>query len=583
MWLTGFLLFSAVFFFFAYRLLGRKLTSYFALDPAARTPAHVRRDGLDFEAAKKSYLLPQHFSAIAAAGPIVGPILAGTLFGWLPTWIWILVGAVFIGGIHDFTTLLASVRHDGRSIAEVVRQYMNGRAFALFLLFIWVSLVYVLIAFADVTAGAFVQAATSAGDTAPGPAVATSSLIYLALALLMGLALRFTGMSALQAKLVFLPLVFAAIWFGPVAPLDLSAWAGAQPQRLWNYVLIAYCFFASVAPLWLLLQPRGYLGGYFLYLVLVAGVAGIVIGGFTGAFEVAAPPVMAGTPLLGPASGPGVVAPMLPLLFITVACGACSGFHSIVASGTTSKQLDRETDATPVAYGGMLLEGFFACLSLATVMILANPSGKPDAIYAGGIARFVEQATFGLVGPQLAFQFALLCFATFVFDTLDACTRLARYVLMELTGWKGRRGVIAATVLTLVFPLIVLSVPPLVIDGKTIPAWRIFWNLFGMSNQLLAALSLLGVAMWLHKTGRNPWIGLAPALFMGAVSLWALGLTLQSIFTLPVVAGVLWIEAGVAAILAAMSIWLLFEAVLVLREKVPRPATASSRGPVAGH
>lgn len=572
MWLIAFLISSGLFFFFAYRILGRKLSAHFALDADARTPAHQHRDGVDFEAAKTSYLLPQHFSAIAAAGPIVGPILAGTLFGWFPTWIWILVGAVFIGGIHDFATLIASVRHDGRSIAEVVRQYMNGRSFALFLLFIWVSLVYVLIAFTDVTAGTFVQAAASADAAAPGPAVATSSVFYLLLAVLMGLALRFTGMSALQAKLVFLPLVFAAIWLGPQAPLDLSGVAGGNPQRLWNYILIAYCFVASIAPLWLLLQPRGYLGGYFLYLVLLAGVAGIIIGGLTGAFDVVAPPIMAGSVLFGPAAGPGVAAPMLPILFITVACGACSGFHSIVASGTTSKQLDRETDATPVAYGGMLLEGFFACLSLATVMILASPAGKPDAIYAGGISRFVEQATFGLVGTQVAFQFALLCFATFVFDTLDACTRLARYVLMELTGWKGRAGAAAATALTLLFPLIVLSIPPLVVDGQTIPAWRIFWNLFGMSNQLLAALALLGVAVWLHKTGRNPWLGLAPALFMAGISLWALGLTLHKILTLPIVAGVLWIEAGVATVLAAMALWLLVEAFLILRNKSPKPA-----------
>jgi len=222
----------------------------------------------------------------------------------------------------------------------------------------------------------------------------------------------------------------------------------------------------------------------------------------------------------------------------------------------------------------MLLEGFFACLSLATVMILASPAGKPDAIYAGGISRFVEQATFGLISTQVAFQLALLCFATFVFDTLDACTRLARYVLMELTGWKGRAGAAAATALTLVFPLIVLSIPPLVVDGQTIPAWRIFWNLFGMSNQLLAALALLGVAVWLHKTGRNPWLGLAPALFMAGISLWALGLTLHKILTLPIVAGVLWIEAGVAAVLAVMAIWLLVEAILVLRDKTPRAAAA---------
>jgi len=567
MWLIGFLCASALFFFLAYRILGRKLASYFALNAETRTPAHERRDGLDFEPAKTSYLLPQHFSAIAAAGPIVGPILAGTLFGWFPTWLWILFGAVLIGGIHDFTTLVASVRHGGRSIAEVVRQYMNGRAFSLFLLFIWLSLVYVIIAFTDVTSGTFVQTALAADAAAPGPAVATSSMIYLGLAVLMGLTLRLTGMSAGRAKLIFLPLVFAAIWLGPLIPLDLSAVANGNPQKVWNYILLAYCFVASIAPVWLLLQPRGDLGGYFLYIVLVAGVGGVLVGGFTGAFDIAAPPINPQTSLAWPAAGPGTVPPIFPILFITVACGACSGFHSIVASGTTSKQLHCETDAKPVAYGGMLLEGFFACLSLATVMILAQPAGKPDAIYAGGMARFVEQATFGIVSQQLAFQFALLCFATFVFDTLDACTRLARYVLMELTGWKGALGAAAATAITLSVPLIVLSLPALIVDGKPVPFWRIFWNLFGMSNQLLAALSLLGVAMWLHKTGRNLWIGLAPALFMGAMALWALGLTLNSILGLPIIAGVQWVEAGVAVALAAMALWLLGEAMLILRNR----------------
>ncbi|MCM2276131.1 MAG: hypothetical protein NDI75_15185 [Candidatus Didemnitutus sp.] len=562
-----FLAVSGVVLALAYRWYGGFLARFLELNGGTPTPAHAKRDGLDFEPARWSWLLPQHFSAIAAAGPVVGPILAATYFGWLPAWIWIIVGSILIGGVHDLMTLVASVRHDARSIAEVVRRYMNRRSYLLFLGFIWISLIYVIIAFADVTAGTFVQRGSTAEAAAPGPAVATSSLLYLALALVMGLTMRKWKLGEGKAQLVFLPLVIGAILVGPLLPLDLGALTGvARPQLLWDWLLLGYCFFAAMSPMWLLMQPRGALGGYFLYVVIVFGVLGIVVGGLTGQLGIAAPALSGADPFHFSGSTP----PLFPILFITIACGACSGFHSIVASGTTSKQLDRETDARPVAYGGMLLEAFFACISLATVMILAKGSGRPDLTYADGVAVFMHHATFGLIPVEMARQFGLLCFATFVFDTLDACTRLARYVLMEITGWTGRAGVVAATALTLALPLIVVSLPPAEVNGQQLPIWRVFWNLFGTSNQLLAALALLAVTVWLRHLGKRVWFTLVPTWFMLAMTLWSLALSMSvhsDRMQKGAVAVVHHVEFGVCVLLLGLAVWLVIEALLLARGK----------------
>jgi carbon starvation protein len=567
-----FLAVSGVILAIAYRWYGRVLASFLGLDARTPTPAHTQRDGLDYEPASRSWLLPQHFSAIAAAGPIVGPILAGTYFGWLPAWIWIIVGAIFVGGVHDLMTLVASVRHDAKSIAEVVKRYMNRRSYLLFLVFIWISLVYVIIAFADVTAGTFVQKASATGTDAPGPAVATSSMLYLGLAVVMGLCMRKFKLGEGKAQLIFLPLVVLAIIAGPMIPFDLGAITGsAQPQVLWDHLLLIYCFFAALSPMWLLMQPRGALGGYFLYVIVIVGVLGALIGGISGNLTIVAPAVSTANLF----SYNGTTPPMLPILFITIACGACSGFHSIVASGTTSKQLDKETDAKPVAYGGMLLESFLACLSLATVMILAKPTGRPDLTYADGVAVFMNQATFGLISVDIARQFGLLCFATFVFDTLDACTRLARYVLMELTGWTSKAGMVTATLLTLALPAIVVSLPPAVVAGQQIPIWRAFWNLFGSSNQLLAALALLGVTVWLHQKGKSVWYTLGPTIFMLLVTMWSLLLTVQThLARLKAgnVAAVHHIEFMVVVLLFVMSMWLVVEAILLTRSRMPPTA-----------
>jgi carbon starvation protein len=577
-----FLAVSAAVLLLAYRIYGRILARFLQLDDAVPTPAHTKRDGLDHEPASRNWLLPQHFSAIAAAGPIVGPILAATYFGWLPAWLWILFGAIFIGGVHDLTILVASVRHDAKSIAEVVRRHMNRRSYLLFLAFIWISLVYVIIAFADVTAGTFVQKASTADAAAPGPAVATSSILYLILSVVMGLCMRKFGLGEGKAQLIFLPLVVVAILVGPWLPFDLGALTGStRPQVLWDHVLLGYCFFAALSPVWLLMQPRGALGGYFLYVIVIVGVLGTVIGGLSGQLTIAAPAVS--TAHLFDFNG--TTPPLLPILFITIACGACSGFHSIVASGTTSKQLDRETDAKPVAYGAMLLESFLACISLVTVMILAKPSGRPDLTYADGVAVFMNQATFGLVSVDVARQFGLLCFATFVFDTLDACTRLARYVLLELTGWEGKAGMVVATLLTLAGPAVVVALPPAVVGGQQVPVWRAFWNLFGTSNQLLAALALLGVTVWLSRKGRSVWYTLVPMLFMLAMTMWSLVISVQvhvGRVAAGTVAAVHHVEFAVVMLLAGMAVWLVAEALLLAREPRPPGSPAAPAAPQPG-
>ncbi len=556
----------------AYRFMGRLLVRVAGLPTEGpeteRTPAHAQRDGVDYEPARWSWLLPQHFSAIAAAGPIVGPILAATWFGWLPAWLWIIFGAIFIGGVHDFFTLVASVRHAGKSIAEVVRQHMNRRCHLLFLAFVWVSLVYVIVAFADVTAGAFVATGTAAdGGDAPGPAVATASILYLGLSLLMGWTMRATKLSEGKAQLIFLPLVLLAIVAGSSMPFDLAKWlpAGWSVASAWNVILLGYCLLAALTPMWLLMQPRGALGGYFLYVVTVAGVLGVLVGGLTGKLDLQAP-AWTGAALFSTAGG---AQPVFPVLFITIACGACSGFHAIVASGTTSKQLDRIADAKPVAYGSMLLEAFFACISLAAVMILAKPSGRPDALFADGVATFLHHASFGLLPLKMAHGFALLCFATFIFDTLDACTRLARYVLMELLGWKGTFDALLATGLTLLGPLALALLPPAELDGKALPLWRVFWNLFGTSNQLLAALTLLALTVWLYRRGRGAWLTLGPAVLMLVVSIWSLSLMIRThidrLEGKKPPAFVHHVEAGVAVLLIVLAGWLVVEALLLAR------------------
>lgn len=503
----------------AYVVYGSTLARLLRLDPKAVTPAVELRDDIDYAPIEPKYLMSQHFSAIAAAGPIVGPILAGVMFGWLPALIWILVGSIFIGGVHDITSLVASVRHKARSIAEVVRVHMSRRSYVLFLIFIWIALVYIIVAFTDIVAGSFVGTQVlENGMEISGGGVATSSMLYLALPVIMGCLLRFTRLSVNWATIIFLPLVAFAIWVGQKIPFDLAALLGASEagaRRTWDVILLGYCFVASIVPLWLLLQPRGHLGGYFLYIALLGGMLGLMLGGRSAEY-----PAFVGW---NAANGD----PLFPILFITIACGACSGFHSIIASGTTSKQLRTETDAKVVGYGSMLLEGMVAVVSLCCVMMLTRESaialqGKPNYIYAQGIGSFLSTIH---VPASFAISFGLLAFTTFVYDTLDVCTRLGRYILQELTGAKGKAGRWVATAVTAGTPLLFVMQQATDAKGNVIPAWRVFWGLFGASNQLLAALTLVGVTVWLWRTYRARWVWFVagvPTVFMYCMSGWAL-------------------------------------------------------------
>lgn len=493
-----------------YRFYGRFVAAQYALDDARLTPARAVNDGVDFVPTRPFYLLGQHFSAIAAAGPIAGPILAAQQFGWLPALLWISVGVVFIGAVHDFSTLVASVRHQGKSIAEVVKANLGPAAGTSMIAFIWVALVYVIVAFTDVTASTFV-----AGDPDlkgvtftfnQGGAVAMASALYLVLAVVMGLVERYLKPPLWLQTAVFVPLVLVAVWAGTQLStlFILPSWA-------WAAVILAYCFLASLTPVWALLQPRGYLGGFVLYLALFIGVVGIFFGGF---------PIELPAFKAFDAGGPAGL--LFPFLFVTIACGACSGFHGLVCSGTTSKQLEKESHAHPVGFGAMLLEGFVAVIALATVMVAtqAQATGKaPGALYGVGLGRFFAV----LIGEQhlpFAITFGSMAFSTFVFDTLDVSTRLGRYLLQELFGWKGKKGGLFATALTVAVPLAFVLV-------AQAGSWRSFWTLFGTSNQLLAALSLLGVAVWMKKEGRRYGFVLWPMLFVSAVTLTSLVLQIH--------------------------------------------------------
>ena len=307
---------------------------------------------------------------------------------------------------------------------------------------------------------------------------------------------------------------------------------------------------------------------------MVVGVLGIAIGSLNGTLSIQSPAFSTANFF----TSNGTTPPMLPVLFITIACGACSGFHSIVASGTTSKQLNNEKDTRAIGYGSMLLEAFLACISLATVMILAKPTGRPDLTYADGIAIFMNQASFGAIPVAVARQFGLLCFATFVFDTLDACTRLARFVVMEFTGWKSRVGLYGATAFSVIIPALVLAMPPAVVNGAAVPFWKIFWGLFGSSNQLLAALALLGVTVWLARRGRTPWLTLGPSIFMLAMTIWSLGNTIaqrSAIFTAADAQPAHKMEFWVAAVLVVMALWLVVESLLLARRHTGAPQRAS--------
>lgn len=519
----------------------------FQLDDARITPAHTHEDGVDYVPTRPFYLFAQHFSAIAAAGPIAGPIVACQHFGWLPCLLWISLGVVTIGAVHDFASLTLSVRHGGHSIADVTGSIMGKTAGRAMMTFIWIALLYIIVAFTDITAGSFVSRPEEmAGldlNFHPGGAVAAASIGYMLISVVLGLVEKFLKPPMWLSTIIFVPLTFATCWAGTYYS-EIFIFSATT----WAMIILVYCAIASVIPVWILLQPRGYLGGFILYTAIGLGIIGVFFGGY----EIKQPAFTSFDPIAGGA--------LFPFLFVTIACGACSGFHGLVCSGTTSKQIDKEKHMHHVGYGAMLAEGFVALIALAIVMIMAPEDIKglkPGTIYGRGLGEFLT-IIIGREHMAFAITFGAMAFSTFVFDTLDVSTRLGRYLIQELTGMKGKAGAALGTGLT-------LAIPGLILFTMQEGSWSKFWTLFGASNQLLAALSLLSITLWLHEQRKRIAFTLLPMLFVLGITFWALIKMTYSNWQLTQGIDVALLNSGASLALLLLAVYLVVVALIKVR------------------
>lgn len=483
---------SAVLLALAYRFYGRFLESRCGIEPDRETPACEINDGVDYVPTRASVLFGHHFSSIAGAGPIVGPIIAASIFGWLPTWLWIIVGSIFVGGVHDFGSTLMSLRDRGRSITATCRNLIGETTGKLFLIFVIMALVYVIVVFLDLTVVGFVNQ----------PAVATSSGWFILVALFFGL---FAKCSAVSYKIlipVFVGLTYLGLWVGVKFP------APALDKNVWMAAVLAYCYLAAILPVGVLMQPRDFLSATFLYAIMALGVVGVFA--FDGGFDLPA----------YTSFEPKDWSYLVPFLFITVACGACSGFHSIVSSGTTSKQIQTERDVKKVSYGAMLVEGLLAVFALACVGVSGGiGEGGPVQAFARGSALFFN--TIG-VPQELGMTFATLAVSTFLLTTLDTCTRLTRFLLEELFDWRGAGSRYLGSLLVLLLPALAGFATFTAPDGSVLPAWKGVWPLFGATNQLLAALALITFVVFLKHRRIAFGFALIPAAVMVVVPVLAL-------------------------------------------------------------
>ncbi len=534
-----------------YLVYGRFVARMMGVDPSRPTPAHTKYDGVDYVPARQWFVLfGHHFSSICAAGPIVGPALAVAYWGWAPSIVWIAIGGVLMGAVADFTSLVVAVRHGGVSIAEVSGQVITRRARMLFSIFILIALVLVLAVFAVLTAGTLVQA----------PEIVVPSFGILPVAALAGVALyrgRAGGARLALVTVLGLGAIMALLALGHAFPPPVPEVAGLTPQTFWILILLVYCFVASVLPVHYLLQPRDYLSSYVLFTTIGLGLLGILISG----------PRFQAAPFHGfqSAEWPGA-GPLWPLMFVTIACGAISGFHSVVSSGTTCKQLDNEAHACRIGYGAMIMES-----TVATLVVIAVGAGLSATRHAellrapgGAIAAFGEG--YGtLTGSMLGTYgttFAIMALNFFILTTLDTATRLGRYILAELTGWESRYAP------TLV---VVLAAGGLALSGQ----WRILWPAFGASNQLLAALALLVVSCWLVDRGSTRSVTLIPALLMLVTTVGALVWQIHAAITGVGRDGPDWFLAGLCAVLIVLALAVSFEARGALRTSL-RVASSSA-------
>ena len=531
------------------------------------TPAHTLEDGIDYVPAKAPILMGHHFSSIAGAGPITGPIGAAG-FGWLACTLWILIGGIFFGGVHDFGALFASVRHDGKSIGEIISTNMSKRAKMLFLIFAYLTLILVVAAFASIVAGTFgatfdESGAVNLADSEANARVAMVSLLFIAIAIVFGFLVYRRNAPMSIASVVGVIAIVAIIAIGMnFHPIYLS-------KDAWMWICGVYIAIASVTPVWILLQPRDYLSSFLLYAMLALAVVGVVL----------ARPDMSSMPAINtfvvtnPDTGAGN--PIFPVLFNTIACGAISGFHSLVSSGTTSKQLDRETDAKPIAYGGMLLECVLAILTLCAVAYAKKYDlvGATN-IFGGGLAHMIDDTIPGTY--DILFTLLVLTYSAFCLTSLDTATRLARFMFQEfwldaskgetpenVTGYKKiLSNMYVATGITVVLGVV------LGLNG-----YEKIWALFGSANQLLAGLGLLAVATWLGNIGKNNKMFLIPMGFMLVVTICSLLINTKNQVALISAGGADWgpyVQAILGILLVVLAVILAIEGIATIAKKKQR-------------
>ena len=531
------------------------------------TPAHEMEDGVDYVPAKAPVLMGHHFSSIAGAGPITGPIGAA-MFGWVPVVLWILVGGIFFGGVHDFGALFASIRHKGQSIGEIISTNMSKRAKLLFTIFAYLTLILVVAAFASIVAttfGATVDEASGAIDvaaSATNASVAMVSLLFILIAIVFGFMVYRRNASMAVSTILGVVAIAACMAIGMnFHPIYLTT-------NTWMIIVGIYIAIASVTPVWILLQPRDYLSSFLLYAMLAVALVGVIIShaGMGGADGLAAFNGFAVD------NGNGTQY-LFPVLFTTVACGAISGFHSLVSSGTTSKQLDKETDARPIAYGGMLLECVLAVITVCAINFAYKNgiTAGATAIFAGGISQMYG-GVFGEGVVRVLNTLLVLTYSAFCLTSLDTATRLARFMFQEFflepgqtvddvkEGWKKVAvNPYFATIITVILGIAL---------GMT--GYGKIWGLFGAANQLLAGIGLLAVATWLSNVGKNNKMFLFPMGFMIIVTICSLCVTVKNQVGMIMAGGADWgpyAQAILAVLLIVLAVILVIEGIQTLTKK----------------
>lgn len=490
-----------------YLFYGRWLANKWGLDPKAKTPAYTHEDGQDYVPSSKMTVFAHQFSSIAGAGPVTGPILA-SVFGWVPVLLWLLIGGLFFGAVQDFGALYASVKNEGKSMGMIIEKYIGRTGRKLFMLFCWLFTLLVMAAFTDMVAGTFVgkgvEGMTKATSYA-NSAAASISMLFIVVAIIFGLIQKKVGkMKEWVRAVVAIALLVVMFIIGMKLPMYAT-------KSTWIYIVMAYLFLASVMPMWLLMEPRDYMTTFMLLGMIIGAVVGVI----------AEHPTMK----LNAFSGFNVDGSYLfPTLFVTIACGAVSGFHSLVSSGTSSKTISNEKDMPMVGYGAMVVESLLGVIALVVVGAVAvngtKPEGTPFSIFSTGVAGFFEK--FG-IPVQVATVFMTMCVSALALTSLDSVARIGRMSFQELfygdttdtskmPGWqKVLTNKYFATIITLFFGYLL-----------TLGGYNNIWPLFGSANQLLAALVLIALAVFLKTTGRTGWTLYIPMFVMLAVTFTAL-------------------------------------------------------------